>query len=642
MRRNLFILLAGILWLASCTPQITPVITPTDTPLPSATPVLHAPEIRFALIGEPRDVNVWELFDESGASYADYALRSEYWPRLYHLAPPQFTFEALAAEGMPSSVVQDGEFYSATVALRKDLKWTDGTPFTAEDVAFTVNTALAFELGFDWSAYYPLEYIERVDVIDPSTVKFIFRKQPNVGVWQYGALQGPILQKAFWEPRILEAASLLPDDALRTDLHDARANLQVVQARVDELNTQANTMAVSGQDNRGVLAQLADQQNNLIFAKNTQDKLVEQTSGQLDAARRALYAVGDSGEPTLGTWMPAGRQNGAWVNEANSDFPFIQPNFDRAVYSFFGTEADAEESFENNLVDMILYPVSPFPPRIDPSQIKWNVSGSAGFLVFNPSSPIFSTPAWRQVFSCIVWFPSRTVESVPLSGLILPGNNFWIYPDANTPCSDLTDANIELRWPRIVEILKSAGYAWEQEPGRDSPGSGLVMPNGQAVPSVKMLGLSEDVVTTQPMTDNYIAESARKLGLPITVEYGSPADIRYEVFSSKNYDMAVLNWNLSLYPGYLCDWFGAGGQFEYGRESLRSECAALAVESDLEIARNHILQIQSILMQDLPFIPLYADVRYDAYSNNVQYPFESVLGGLGGLYGAPSYAMPAP
>jgi len=47
----------------------------------------HAPEIRFALIGEPRDVNVWELFDESGASYADYALRFEYWPRFVSSHP---------------------------------------------------------------------------------------------------------------------------------------------------------------------------------------------------------------------------------------------------------------------------------------------------------------------------------------------------------------------------------------------------------------------------------------------------------------------------------------------------------------------------------------------------------------------------
>src|SRR5258706_10262249 len=142
MRRNVLFLIASTLLLASCAPQ--PVAVPTSTPSPTVVPVTHAPEIRFALIGQPRDVNVWELFDESGASYADYALRSEYWPRLYHLSPPGFDFQPLAADAMPSTVMQDGELYSATVKLRTDLKWTNGTPFTAEDVAFTANTALAF------------------------------------------------------------------------------------------------------------------------------------------------------------------------------------------------------------------------------------------------------------------------------------------------------------------------------------------------------------------------------------------------------------------------------------------------------------------------------------------------------------------
>jgi ABC-type transport system substrate-binding protein len=103
--------------------------------------------------------------------------------------------------------------------------------------------------------------------------------------------------------------------------------------------------------------------------------------------------------------------------------------------------------------------------------------------------------------------------------------------------------------------------------------------------------------------------------------------------------MAILNWNLSLYPGYLCEWFGGQGQFNYGSDRIKSDCEALNVESDLAAAQKDAFDIQAVLAQDLPFIPLFTDVHYDAY-RNVHYPFESVLGGLGGLYGAPSYAMP--
>jgi hypothetical protein len=54
-----------------------------------------------------------------------------------------------------------------------------------------------------------------------------------------------------------------------------------------------------------------------------------------------------------------------------------------------------------------------------------------------------------------------------------------------------------------------------------------------------------------------------------------------------------------------------------------------------------MFEVQAILDQELPFIPLYTGITYDAYQN-ILYPFESVLGGLSGLYGAPSFAVPVP
>jgi len=49
------------------------------------------------------------------------------------------------------------------------------------------------------------------------------------------------------------------------------------------------------------------------------------------------------------------------------------------------------------------------------------------------------------------------------------------------------------------------------------------------------------------------------------------------------------------------------------------------------------------LMSELPFIPLFTVMRTDVY-RNLSYPLPAVkiLNGWGGLYGAPSYAIPAP
>jgi hypothetical protein len=46
-------------------------------------------------------------------------------------------------------------------------------------------------------------------------------------------------------------------------------------------------------------------------------------------------------------------------------------------------------------------------------------------------------------------------------------------------------------------------------------------------------------------------------------------------------------------------------------------------------------------MRDLPLIPLYANVRVDAF-RNIHYPFTEVIDGLAGLYGATELAVPVP
>jgi hypothetical protein len=91
----------------------------------------------------------------------------------------------------------------------------------------------------------------------------------------------------------------------------------------------------------------------------------------------------------------------------------------------------------------------------------------------------------------------------------------------------------------------------------------------------------------------------------------------------------------------VCDWFQPPAPFDYGSDRLRSACAALTGTADLPGARRAAFEVQAILMQDLPFIPLYQMQGPENY-RNVVYPFDSVLNGLSGLYGAPALAVPAP
>ncbi len=89
------------LLVASCAPQPDSVAEPTSISNPTTSP-LHTPEIRFALVGESERTNVWQLFDQSGATYANQALHSGTFPSLYQLAPQDASLQSLAAEGFPS------------------------------------------------------------------------------------------------------------------------------------------------------------------------------------------------------------------------------------------------------------------------------------------------------------------------------------------------------------------------------------------------------------------------------------------------------------------------------------------------------------------------------------------------------------
>ena len=108
--------------------------------------------------------------------------------------------------------------------------------------------------------------------------------------------------------------------------------------------------------------------------------------------------------------------------------------------------------------------------------------------------------------------------------------------------------------------------------------------------------------------------------------------------------MALMGWRLSEYPSYLCEWANGGGEnLTSGSTRLKSACDALKAESNLDAAKQAVGQIEAALMSELPFIPLFTVIQADVYQN-LEYPVPAgnLINGWNGLYGAPTYAIPAP
>jgi ABC-type transport system substrate-binding protein len=152
-----------------------------------------------------------------------------------------------------------------------------------------------------------------------------------------------------------------------------------------------------------------------------------------------------------------------------------------------------------------------------------------------------------------------------------------------------------------------------------------------------LLVAQEDPVRVE--VANMAADWMRVIGLDVKVESAGASELMVRVFDSGQFDMTILGWRLARVPSYLCDWFGAGNFYGYHRIELTQHCAAFGSALDLDVARQEALVIESLLAQDLPLAPLYSEMGYDLYAG-VTYPFEAVLDGLTGIYGAPWLAIP--
>ncbi|MFY8043317.1 MAG: peptide ABC transporter substrate-binding protein, partial [Rhodoferax sp.] len=99
------------------------------------------------------------------------------------------------AETVPT--VENGgfskDYRSITYKLRKGIKWSDGTPFTATDVAFTYDYCTGIKGCAKANTF---ETVSKIDAVDSHTVRITF-KEPKP--YPYDVLNGastPILQRA--------------------------------------------------------------------------------------------------------------------------------------------------------------------------------------------------------------------------------------------------------------------------------------------------------------------------------------------------------------------------------------------------------------------------------------------------------------
>ncbi|MEO0836064.1 MAG: peptide ABC transporter substrate-binding protein [Cyanobacteria bacterium J06642_3] len=114
------------------------------------------------------------------------------------------------AESIPSvansGVAEDGK--SVTWKLRQDINWSDGEPFTADDVVFTYNFLSNPKVGAVSAGTY--EIVESVEAIDDYTVKVNFKEVNPAWSLVFVGGEGMILPQHVYESYNGESARSAP------------------------------------------------------------------------------------------------------------------------------------------------------------------------------------------------------------------------------------------------------------------------------------------------------------------------------------------------------------------------------------------------------------------------------------------------
>jgi ABC-type transport system substrate-binding protein len=594
---------------------------------------------RIAVLSDMTTRNIWAAYDPDSSIW-NYAVYSNMYPAAYTLTDHRWDFVPSAAVDYPTDLEEEGDFWVSTVEFKEDALWSDGSPITAEDWAWTANAVLGLELSGNWTSAYPGSYLDRIEAVDEKTAKLYYHTKPGLARHQYGTLQAPILNKAFWAPKV---------DPLVEEFNEATADMEpesddYIAAR-EEYIQQLYQLDASGEPSGGpfnfnqwepgAFSEIVANPN--YFGKGTQ--ITEYADGGYLEVRPD------------GTEWGFGEQSGDVVAEYEEG-----PWFESVIFTVYNADA-ALLALDAGEVDFILTPNGLSRGQVD--QISENPSISAvnnpanGFryLAFNYDVAPLDDSALHQAIACMIdkeFLTQNLMQgaAIPVDTIVPESNGYWYNPDVPLFCDGMSTQE---RLEEAVRILKDAGYTWETEPGWNEArggsvewGEGLTAPDGTLVPEVELLAPSAGYDPLRATAGVYIEQWINQLGMPCEANLTNFNNILDQVFGGGEWDMFILGWGVTAFPDYVCDFFYTGESFNVGNYSnpeFDALCDEFYAETDRTEAQQQSYQLQEYLATDLPYIYLFTTPMWDAWDNSsVFFPFTDVTDGLGsGAYGLKAY-----
>ncbi len=622
------------------------------TPGPQTEPVTAAgpPVYQMGLFAEPITRNYWNYVGGPGGSVWTGYVIGGYATSLYGYSDQRFDWVPVVAADFPTDLKKetiDGtEFWTTEVPIRPGIEWSDGEELTAEDIVFTVSTVLDLELGGSWAQAVNSAFVDRVEALDSHRLKVFFKatddegqpQTPGLSVWQFGLGFMAILPEHYWAS-VVEEAKKAGDTAQRIEalfahVPDGEPTVGGYSFRKWEPGAFFENEATANYYQRG--ATVTQYANGALVEVNKQLDYTATYFGAAGGDKVLEYEVG--------------------------------PHVDTALFSIYGNQDAAVLALTNGDVDYLFNPLGlekGFQDRIrsaDDLEIASNADNGVFYLGFNVRKAPMSSKEFRQVVATLIdkEFVAQTIlqgAAIPMYAMVPEGNAAW--HNANVAKFG-QGMNRGERIKQAVELLKSAGFTYEQEPevSEDGsfvskPGKGLKLPDGTDVPALELLAPSAGYDPLRATFAIWVERWLNDIGIPVRANLAGFNVIVAKLFSdtvAEDLDMWILGWGLSIFPDYLENFFHSRNAPEnqkgghnwggYANPAFDDLAFKLLSETTIEGARGTAFRLQEYLADDLPYVPLFTIPKLDAYRpSRVEFPYTTVLGGLEGLGGMQQVAL---
>jgi ABC-type transport system substrate-binding protein len=522
--------------------------------------------------------------------------------------------------------------------MRPGIMWSDGEEVTVNDLIFTGETVLEFGLGGNWLTYFQADWIDRFEAVDDYTLKVYFTQEPGLSIWgPEGVLMAPMLPEHFWADTVAECRET-EDPA--TCLYAADGN---------------------GEPSAGPF----------VFTRWEPGAFAEITANPdfyWQGATFSFYPDGSFKEVN-----PNGDYEYCIYGECSGE-PDLEytwgPHVPNTIYNIYGTQDAAVLALANGEVDFLLNSLGLQRGLRDqvvgnPDLAAFqNPSNGFRYLALNVRKSPNDSTEFRQAVATLIdkeYITNNVLQgtALPVYGMVPEGNAFWYNPDAPTLGKGMTRQE---RLEQAMELLKSAGFSWDVEPGWDEeeevvvPGSTLKDPDGNELAEIELLAPSAGYDPMRATAAIWIAQWMNEVGIPVKPNPTGFNTIIPLVFEPDpetgeiEFDWYILGWSLGnpALPTFHESFFGCANDAKEGgfntpgycSEELDAAAAALNASKTLDEARQYVHEMDNILAEEVPYVTLFTAPILEFYAEaRVGYPFTETLDGLQNLNGMPAFVQ---